>query len=66
MICVHFTPADTGGEDISNTNNKVFPILTVWVFCGIGAHALREEGFFINTGRTRQELYGIIADLQDV
>jgi hypothetical protein len=31
---------------------KFFPILTVWVFCGIGAHVLREEDFFINTGRS--------------
>ncbi len=24
MICVYYTPADTGGEDISNTDNKTF------------------------------------------
>ena len=24
MICVYYTPTDTGGEDISNTDNKVF------------------------------------------
>ena len=24
MICVYFTSTDTGGEDISNTNNKTF------------------------------------------
>ncbi len=24
MICVYYTSTDTGGEDISNTNNKVF------------------------------------------
>jgi len=24
MICVYYTPTDTGGEDTTNTGNKIF------------------------------------------